>query len=104
MAASASMASVLIQFLGFEWILYFRPFCNRSSSLGVNWMLVLFITRGKKLCLWSGSFLSCLVSLFNLCTMVLYLLSICVRVASFIEFSKRVHVVPQSLEACRWAS
>ena len=35
-AVSASMASVLIQFLGFWCMLYFRPFCITSSSFGVN--------------------------------------------------------------------
>ena len=32
MAVSASIASVLIQFFGLEWILNFRPFCRSSSS------------------------------------------------------------------------
>ena len=47
MAVSASIASVLIQFFGLEWILNFRPFCRSSSSSLVKCILVLFTTRGK---------------------------------------------------------
>jgi hypothetical protein len=68
-AVSASKASCLIQNFGLWCRLYFRPLLSKDISLGVNWMSVLFATRGKKVCFWfwgggveSVNFLICLFS------------------------------------------
>ena len=99
MAVSASMASVLIQFFGLEWMLNFRPFCRSSSSSLVKCILVWFSTRGKNACSGLVSSLPRLVRCLSLFLKVWYLLSIVGVKDSCIEVCMVGHIGPQSLEA-----